>query len=219
MSRFITNLAVSTAIFFLATAVSATESTSSGAEFCASADYVAAPSNPFEPVPLMSPFRSSDALERLPAVADLLPLLDQFEAESVLATRTTSEPLATTSRFQALTTYALTYLGNRYKYGGNNPSNGIDCSGFVKYVFNKVGVDLPRTAQQQASVGAIVRKSELKLGDLVFFNTLGRSLSHVGIYLGNGDFVHASGVKRGIQIDTLSTGYFAARFEGGRSIR
>lgn len=213
MSRITPKLAVLTAIFFLSATASATESFSAREEFWTSAESVVSSRNPFEVVTFMSPVPplAASTLERLPVA--------EFEAEATLPAYSAVESSATPSRFQALTTYALTYLGNRYKYGGNNPATGIDCSGFVKYVFNKVGVNLPRTALQQASVGAIVRKADLKLGDLVFFNTLGRSLSHVGIYLGNGDFVHASGVNRGIKIDTLATGYFSSSFEGGRSIR
>src|SRR5690606_30212765 len=91
----------------------------------------------------------------------------------------------------ALADQALDFLGTRYKYGGESPS-GFDCSGLVWYVANEtLGLKLPRTAADQAKLGTKVARAELQRGDLVFFNTMGRRYSHVGIYLGGGEFVHA----------------------------
>ncbi len=105
----------------------------------------------------------------------------------------------------------------RYKYGGNG--NGyLDCSMFVKLVYNELGIDLPRTAREQFKVGKIVPKDQLMPGDLVFFMTRGKYPSHVGIYLGNNKFMHFSSSKKGLAIDSLNRPYFKKRFIGARRI-
>jgi cell wall-associated NlpC family hydrolase len=102
------------------------------------------------------------------------------------------------------------YLGVRYVYGGESPK-GFDCSGFVQYVFSKHGINLPRSSSQQATVGVKVSKSEAKPGDLVFFNTrAGKAISHVGIYMGNNQFIHAS-QNDGITITSLNSSYYKPR--------
>lgn len=102
------------------------------------------------------------------------------------------------------------YLGVRYVYGGES-AKGFDCSGFVQYVFNKHGINLPRSSSQQATVGVKVSKSEAKPGDLVYFNTqAGKAISHVGIYLGNNQFIHAS-QNDGITITSLDSSYYKPR--------
>lgn len=112
---------------------------------------------------------------------------------------------------------ALSYKGVKYRFGGATPS-GFDCSGFVMYVFNKHGITLPRTADKQYEVGKKIRaKSDLKPGDLVFFETYEKGASHVGIYQGNGKFVHASS-SRGVTVTPLSDTYFAPRYLGARRI-
>ncbi|NPV92284.1 MAG: C40 family peptidase [Firmicutes bacterium] len=99
------------------------------------------------------------------------------------------------------------YMGVRYVYGGESPS-GFDCSGFTQYVFDKSGVDLPRTASDQASVGVKVSRSELAPGDLVFFHTGGSSsINHVGIYAGSNQFIHASRTK-GITLTSMDDSYY-----------
>ncbi|QLG89813.1 C40 family peptidase [Chitinibacter bivalviorum] len=114
---------------------------------------------------------------------------------------------------------ALGLLDTGYQFGGNNPEAGLDCSGLVKYVYkNALQVDLPRTAAEMAQVARPVDSSKLQAGDLVFFNTLGHSFSHVGIYLGDGQFIHAPSSKGKVRIESLSNSYFSARFEGGRSL-
>jgi len=105
----------------------------------------------------------------------------------------------------------------RYKYGGNG--NGyLDCSMFVKLVYNEFGIDLPRTAREQFRVGQIVSKDELMPGDLVFFITRGRYPSHVGIYIGDNMFIHFSSSKKGLAIDSLNRPYFKKRYIGARRI-
>ena len=96
---------------------------------------------------------------------------------------------------------------------------GFDCAGLVRRVFSTMAVDLPRTAAAQFRQGCIVRRDELQPGDLVFFeNTYKRGISHVGIYIGNGEFVHAASRRRAVTVDRLDSPYFDKRFAGGRRI-
>ena len=111
---------------------------------------------------------------------------------------------------------AMQYMGVPYVYGGSSPS-GFDCSGFVQYVYRQVGIDLPRTADIQFEVGVPVSKSELQAGDLVFFAGDYVNVSHVGIYLRDGEFIHAS-TTYGIAIDTLSRDYRRDHYVGARRI-
>lgn len=105
-----------------------------------------------------------------------------------------------------------------YVFGGNNPKRGLDCSSFTMYVYRKLGVKLPRTARAQFNVGVPVSKDELKVGDLVFFRTYASFPSHVGIYIGNGKFVHFSGMYHGLSISSLSSKYFRTRFIGAKRV-
>ena len=112
---------------------------------------------------------------------------------------------------------ALSFKGVKYRFGGETPA-GFDCSGFVMYVFDKNGVKLPRTADKQYEVGKPIKsKSELIPGDLVFFETYEKGASHVGIYQGNGNFVHAS-TSRGVTVTGLSDAYFSPRYLGARRV-
>ncbi len=129
----------------------------------------------------------------------------------------------TTSTVSDLLSYAQNYLGCPYVYGANGPKT-FDCSGFTTYVFKKFGVSLPRTAQLQgySDIGTKITKvSSLKAGDLVFFNTVSDSDScdHVGIYMGNGKFIHASsGSAHKVTISDISSSYYSARFSWGRRV-
>jgi len=114
----------------------------------------------------------------------------------------------------------LSYLGVRYRFGGNGPGvGGFDCSGLIKKVFgDSLGMNLPRTAAQIAQLGEKVKRDELKPGDLVFFNTLHRTFSHVGIYLGENKFIHAPSTGNVVRIDNITQGYWKKRFTGGRRL-
>lgn len=115
--------------------------------------------------------------------------------------------------------YALGLLETNYQFGGTNPEAGLDCSGLVMLVYkNALGVSLPRSAAEMASVARPVSKAKLQAGDLVFFKTSERSFSHVGIYLGDDKFIHAPSSKGKVRIESLANSYFAPRFEGGRSL-
>ena len=116
----------------------------------------------------------------------------------------------------AIIATAKQYIGVPYVWGGSTPS-GFDCSGYVKYVFGKHGITLPRTSAQQYNVGKWVSKSNLQPGDLVFYNTSGSGVSHLGIYIGNGQFIHASSSK-GVMISEMSNSYWSARYYGARRV-
>lgn len=115
---------------------------------------------------------------------------------------------------------ALSLLGTPYKYGGNNPEKGLDCSGFVRHVYKESSdITLPRTAMDMSQTGETVGDENLQPGDLVFFNTLKRPYSHVGIYAGNGEFIHASS-RRSKQVtkSRMSDSYWSSRFNGARRV-
>lgn len=114
---------------------------------------------------------------------------------------------------------AMAMIGIRYKYGGNNPESGLDCSGLVRYVFKQAwGAELPRTAEEISRVGATVDKNDLRPGDLVFYNTLRRGFSHVGIYLGDNKFIHSPAAGSAIRIESMDISYWKKRFNGARRI-
>ena len=112
--------------------------------------------------------------------------------------------------------YAYNFLGKPYVYGASGP-NSFDCSGLTQYVYNRFGVSLTRTTYTQVNQGVKVDRSNLQPGDLVFFNTQG-SISHVGIYIGGGDFIHAPRTGKPVMISSLSDGYYSSRYATGRRI-
>ena len=132
---------------------------------------------------------------------------------------TTAVTVASNSSMgQQIVAYAKQFLGVPYVYGGNGP-NSFDCSGFTSYIYRHFGYTLNRTASTQLSNGVSVSKSELQPGDLVFFRyNTSYPASHVGIYIGNGQFIHASTNKYQVQIDQLTTGHYANVYIGARRI-
>lgn len=117
---------------------------------------------------------------------------------------------------EQIATYALKFVGYPYVYGGTSPS-GFDCSGFVQYIYRQFGYSINRTATAQLANGYSVSYSNLAPGDLVFFGS-GSSASHVGMYIGNGQFVHAANSSSGVKISSLSESWYAARYIGARRI-
>jgi len=118
-----------------------------------------------------------------------------------------------------LTKHALTQLGINYRYGGNAPDEGFDCSGLIYYSAQEsLGLRLPRRSADMARVGQKINQQQLALGDLVFFNTLGNRYSHVGIYLGNQLFVHAPSSGGEVRVENMSKRYWASRYTGARRI-
>jgi cell wall-associated NlpC family hydrolase len=114
---------------------------------------------------------------------------------------------------------AMNFIGVPYRRGGASADHGFDCSGFTRYVFeNSVGLVLPRRADEQARDGGLqqVLRADLKPGDLVFFNTMRRAFSHVGIYLGDGRFIHAPRSGSEVRVDDMRQAYWSKRFNGAR---
>ena len=115
---------------------------------------------------------------------------------------------------------AMGLLGVPYKRGGTSEEKGFDCSGFVRYMYEKsVGLVLPRRAEDQAKATEEISRSELKPGDLVFFNTLKRTFSHVGIYVGDGKFIHAPRPGKAVRVDDMREAYWQKRFNGARRVQ
>lgn len=124
-----------------------------------------------------------------------------------------------TSRASDLVKEAMTMIGIRYKYGGTAPESGLDCSGLVRYVFKEArGTELPRTSQEISRLGEKVDTKDLQPGDLVFYNTLRRSFSHVGIYLGDNKFIHSPAPGGEVRIESMDVGYWKKRFNGARRL-
>ncbi|NLJ52317.1 MAG: C40 family peptidase [Alcaligenaceae bacterium] len=144
-------------------------------------------------------------------------LLSQTQAE--LGAQGSTIQLSTpTTASGELAQAALNYLGVRYRYGGTSPSNGFDCSGLIHYIADKhLGMEIPRVAASQAKIGTAVKRSELQPGDLVFFNTRGARNSHVGVYLGNNEFVHAPRTGSVVRVEKISS-YWDQRWNGARRL-
>lgn len=127
-------------------------------------------------------------------------------------------PVPRSVRSEALL-QALLAIGIDYRYGGKSPATGFDCSGLVSHVYQEaLGIRLPPTAAAQSRVGVPVSLAELQAGDLVFYDTLRRPYSHVGIYLGEGKFVHAPRTGAQVRIESLRSSYWTQRFNGARRI-
>jgi len=124
-------------------------------------------------------------------------------------------------RASSLVESAVNVLGVRYRRGGSSAESGFDCSGFTRYVFeNSIGRVLPHRADEQANAPELVKvdKKDLKPGDLVFFDTLRRTFSHVGIYLGDGKFIHSPRAGETVRIEDMNISYWARRFTGARRV-
>jgi len=114
---------------------------------------------------------------------------------------------------------ALVTVGARYHYGGSSPDTGFDCSGLVAHVYERAwGIELPRRTAEQRHLGRPIKRAELQPGDLVFYNTRKRPFSHVGIYLGDGDFVHAPRPGQRVRVESINNPYWRARFSGARRL-
>ncbi|RMX08902.1 NlpC/P60 family protein [Corticibacter populi] len=114
---------------------------------------------------------------------------------------------------------AMGYLDKPYRYGGHSMNEGFDCSGFVVSLFQRAtGQTLPRTAAEQARATRTINKQELIPGDLVFFNTMRRQYSHVGIYVGDGRFIHSPRAGSKIRVERMDTSYWQKRFNGARRV-
>jgi len=136
--------------------------------------------------------------------------------------KTTTKSVArksTSSDANKIIAYGKRFMGTPYYYGGTSAKTGFDCSGFVNHAYKGVygKSPLPRSAGQIVKLGKYVSKSKLQKGDLVFFNTLGRSYSHIGIYVGDGKFLHSS-TSKGVTISALSNVYYKPKYETARRV-
>ena len=151
-----------------------------------------------------------------PDYVSVVPYKSTVAASGPVAVSSSSGTATTASGTrQQIIDYAAQFLGCKYVYGGNTPS-GFDCSGYVKYVFKHFGVELTRTSASQYSTSVRIKKSELKIGDLVFFSqTAGSSkVGHVGIYVGGGQFIHAAAPGKGVRYDSLNSSYYSSHYIG-----
>jgi cell wall-associated NlpC family hydrolase len=154
---------------------------------------------------------AGDAVVQLLQDKGLLPSAAQMEASPIVQQmRDTASDLVM---------QAMNFLGVPYRRGGNTADQGFDCSGFTRYVFeNSIGLVLPRRADEQAKSNGLlnVKREELKPGDLVFFNTMRRAFSHVGIYVGEGKFIHAPRAGGEVRVEDMRQAYWSKRFNGAR---
>ena len=151
-----------------------------------------------------------------PDYVSIVPYKATATASAPVAVSTSSGSASTASGTrQQIIDYAAKFLGCKYVYGGNTPS-GFDCSGYVKYVFKHFGVDLTRTSANQYANSVRIKKSELKIGDLVFFsqNAGSSKVGHVGIYVGGGQFIHAAAPGKGVRYDSLNSTYYSSHYIG-----
>jgi cell wall-associated NlpC family hydrolase len=164
--------------------------------------------------PQVSTACADDMIEALfaPNVADQLGLPATASTESGDA----ADPTAVTPR-ELLADFALKLRDIRYRRGGRVPSTGFDCSGFVHYVFaHALGIDLPDDSASQYRAGIKVAREDMKTGDLVFFHTRGKNVSHVGIYLGEGRFIHSPATGERVRVNRLDEQYWSHRFVGAK---
>jgi cell wall-associated NlpC family hydrolase len=154
---------------------------------------------------------------RIPATIALLAALMAAPAYAVSERQADEEPRLTIRERVVQT--AESWIGTPYVWGGDNPDDGFDCSGLVRFVFQQtLGMELPRIAKQQRKRGTAVAQNQMKPGDLVFFNTRRDPGSHVGIYLGDDRFLHAPSRGSEVRIDDMHSSYWKRRFTGARRL-
>jgi cell wall-associated NlpC family hydrolase len=147
-----------------------------------------------------------DDMQRFMADKGLLSRLDQMRSQ-------------VSDRASELVVTAMGFLGVPYRRGGQTLETGFDCSGFVRAIYEQtVGLVLPRRANEQAAATQVIDKQELQPGDLVFFNTLHRAFSHVGIYVGGGRFIHSPKPGAQVRVEDMGMSYWATRFDGARRV-
>ena len=145
--------------------------------------------------------------------------LDSWLANKGLLSQMTQASQSVSNKASELVVHAMGFLGVPYQRGGGTVETGFDCSGFVKAIFEQtIGLALPRKAEQQAADTQRIDKKELVPGDLVFFNTMHRAYSHVGIYVGDGKFIHSPKPGAEVRIESLAAAYWNRRFDGARRV-
>jgi cell wall-associated NlpC family hydrolase len=164
------------------------------------------------------PTSAEDDVGRFMAEKRLVDRLE--EVRQVMGERVTERASTMAHRASELVVTAMGFLGVPYRRGGNSAeAGGFDCSGFVKAIYEQtVGLVLPRRANEQAAATQKIDKHELQPGDLVFFNTLRRTFSHVGIYIGDNKFIHSPKPGAQVRVEDMGVSYWATRFDGARRV-
>jgi cell wall-associated NlpC family hydrolase len=145
--------------------------------------------------------------------------LDRLLTDKGLMARIETVRQTVSEKASLLVFTSIGFLGVPYRRGGSTVETGFDCSGFVKAMFEQtVGMVLPRKAEQQAAATEKIDRTDLKPGDLVFFNTMRRAFSHVGIYIGEGKFIHSPKPGSEVRVEDMSLSYWSRRFDGARRV-
>lgn len=145
--------------------------------------------------------------------------MDQLLVDKGLLARITQVRHSVGEKASELVFNAMGFLGVPYRRGGNTAESGFDCSGFVKAMYSQtVGLILPRKAEQQAAATQKIDRADLQPGDLVFFNTMRRAFSHVGIYIGDGKFIHSPKPGSEVRVEDMGIAYWNRRFDGARRV-
>jgi cell wall-associated NlpC family hydrolase len=167
-------------------------------------------------------FLASKGLTTPTASAPAGPLVPDLPTPNATRATEAGEPAAQrpfTERMSDLVVAAMGAIGVPYRRGGNSYDSGFDCSGFVRAVYNQtLGLLLPRQAAQQAAATQVIDREQLQPGDLVFFNTLRRDYSHVGIYVGDNKFIHSPKPGAAVRIEDMRMKYWTRRFDGARRV-
>jgi cell wall-associated NlpC family hydrolase len=149
----------------------------------------------------------------------LLPLILLFSACASTPPAEKPNVISESSASIDVVMFAMSLAETPYRYGGNSVETGFDCSSFVGHVYkNSIGIELPRSSQEISQVGQALARAQLQSGDLVFFNTQHRANSHVGIYVGEGKFVHAPRTGARIRVENMEANYWLSRYNGARRI-
>lgn len=171
----------------------------------------------------LAPVATATAKPLLPTLGTATDPVSKFLQERGLLGQTPGEPSRVMEQVRdaasGLVVSAMNFLGVRYTRGGKSVESGFDCSGFTRHIFEmSVGLVLPHRADEQARMSSLltVKREELKPGDLVFFNTMKRTFSHVGIYVGEGKFIHSPRVGGAVRVEDMREAYWAKRFTGAR---
>ena len=164
---------------------------------------------------LLACFSLGAAAQTTPPADDLT----NFLQEKGLLARIGEAGNQVTTQASDLVVSAMGFLGVPYRRGGSTVETGFDCSGFVKSMYEQtIGLVLPRSAAQQAAATQTIERNELRPGDLVFFNTMRQAFSHVGIYVGNGKFIHSPKPGAEVRVEDMGGSYWAKRFDGARRV-
>jgi hypothetical protein len=163
------------------------------------------------------PASAEDDVGRFMAEKRLVDRLE--EVRTTVGDRVSAGATHVAQRASELVVTAMGFLGVPYRRGGNSVDTGFDCSGFVKAMFEQtVGLILPRRAEEQAAATQKIDRQELQPGDLVFFNTLRRTFSHVGIYIGDNKFIHSPRPGAEVRVEDMGLAYWTRRFDGARRV-